>query len=436
MAEKKWQRCDLKINTLKSRSSSELIWLMLLIFSFSYELPLVKLFPYDKMNPHLYDIVVIFGLIFILPRYAFKLNHLNNYIKAWSLLIIWFTICTVFWYIFGMSHELLKYSLYRLLKYYEGLIPIIILGLRIIEYEEKRKIRKAFIATGIFISLYSLIEYTGFLNIIRNDGVLGAYGESYFQIAQTIPVFFAVSFNSYIYNNNLIKKIGLILVSILISIPIFLAETRTGLLLTTFIIMSSIIFFRKGTLLILISGVILISLLNILPEGKKFEPRELPVIMRMERLENSYETGDRIIDRIIAVARFSHNRYQAGWLLYLFGGGFNVAPADIGFGYYFPRIDYGFHSIYLFPLEQAGFIGLILFLIFISLILFEYYRKRNLSLRKDDLIYLRSGFSYFIAMLIVGIGGHNFWQGFASGNVNTLIMILIILSLKINIPKK
>jgi len=147
----------------------------------------------------------------------------------------------------------------------------------------------------------------------------------------------------------------------------------------------------------------------------------------IQRLESMEETDFNSIQaRITNFLNFDITSYEEGGILMPFiGGGFYVAPVNGNF-----RIDYGVHNIFLFSFEQAGLLG---FILFISVLI-----TSNRQLRKGiklfkknkgvEFIFLTAVFSYFIASLIIGIAGHTFWRGFATNNMNTLRLAILIIA--------
>ena len=403
----------------------------IVVLSFSYENQIITVSSYDRLNPRLFDLVVLIGLMFIFPKYLLYIKKTDFYIKIWIILVIWFLLCALIWGVFLLPKELGAFSIHRALKYMQGLVPITIFNLKNINISEKRILRLSMIWSGILLSLYSVFEYTGLFGIIENDGILGPFKESYFQLSQTAPVYFSLCYYSYAFENSIRKKIALIIISFLIIVPLFLSGSRTGIAYVVIIVIVSIIYKKdiwKSFLIYLLISFIAAIFLHYY---SGIDIKNAPTLSRIEQLERKVDKTDNIISRLSYPLTFSPNKYEAGNLLFLIGAGFNVATADLGFGYFRPRIDYGFHSMYLFPLEQAGILGLILFIIFLFCIIKKYHIEKKRVLIKEDLIFNGAGFAYFISMLFIGIGGHNFWQGFASGNVNTLILIFMIISLKI-----
>ena len=100
------------------------------------------------------------------------------------------------------------------------------------------------------------------------------------------------------------------------------------------------------------------------------------------------------------------------------GAGFNFAPVNNVY-----RLGYGIHCSPLYPLEQAGLPGFILFAVFAITSLRMMWKER----RSNPLAY--AGIAYFSAALICGFSGaHNFWREFNTGNMNTLIVLVMCLS--------
>lgn len=144
---------------------------------------------------------------------------------------------------------------------------------------------------------------------------------------------------------------------------------------------------------------------------------------RILALEESNNTKDNISSRLTHFESFGVKNYDMVDYLPFFGGGFYVCPVN---GNY--RIGYGTHNIFLFPFEQAGVIGFVLFIIFIVIVI-KSLKSAIKKTNKESIEYLfiLAILSYFIALLIGGVAGHTFWRGFATDNINSLkILVLMV----------
>jgi hypothetical protein len=418
----------------KNIINKEFIWLILILLSFAYELPIITISSYDRLNPRIFDFLAIFGIMYFYPKRFLNLKSEETYLKIWVLLILWFTICAFIWVLFFLPKELGQYSIYRIIKYIESLMVLLIISKLDINKPQKKIIIYTMILAGIFTSFFALLEHLGLINMekyyIGTGFLMGPYSESYFQIGQYLPLFFSFTYYEFIFSKRNIKDI-LLLANIGLIIYILLnVGSRTGIGYLILIILVSPIITkgkRKKCLVFIIFVIVFISLAAL---NHLINLKELKIVSRIEMLEmNKRYEEDSMKERMLYPFKFRVSEYQAGWKLLIIGAGFYVSARDVGLGYYFPRIDYGYHSIYLFPLEQSGVIGFTLFTIFIVLV-FRYFMIKHKTYVGIDYELLLAVFAYYIAMLIIGIGGHNFWQGFASGNVNTLILISIILAFK------
>jgi hypothetical protein len=429
------KRMIINNQTLVYRSSTwQFYWLCSLILSFAYERPLAYLTPFDRTNPRLFDLLVIIGILTVLPRLRNRLK-LPRQFKIWGLLVSWFCFCAVIWaIIFDWQYG--KFSLFAATKYIEGLLAIYMAISIPLDSRRKRILHGMLVLGGIFVAIYCLPEFffrssevvvREGLVVNYGEGVLvGPYGASYFQLAQSSSLFFAFALTFFLSTYNKILRYSGPLIVTFVAWPLVFSGARTGLALML-ISTAILICFEKRLRKITIFLVIVLSLVFLAFDTSSIS-KGIEAGNTIQRLQNNEGGKDSIETRMSQIFSFPWSSYQEGNLLPLIGGGFYVVPASfLGSSYYY-RIDYGIHSIYLFPLEQAGILGLVLFLWFLFTSakgLFAKIKERH----STDLNFANSFFAYFIASLVVGIGGHNFWQGFASGNFNTCFMICLLIAL-------
>ena len=422
-------------------------WLCGLIVSFAYELPLAFLTPYDRTNPRLFDVFVVVGLLTILPKLLKHRTNVTKPFRVWASLVGWFCFCAIVWAITVLPWEYGIHSLWRAAKYIEGLLAIYMATQIPLDARRKHILHGVLVFGGVFVAVYCIPEYVRGATsvIIREDlevnitegTLVGPFGASYFQLAQTSALFFACAVTYFASPRlGLANILGTAIVAFL-AWPALMSGSRTGLGLILITTATLAIFDKSTRKMFLIVFVVLIPI--------------TAAFVDLDRVSNFVETGatlqrfegfeledsdNSIAERIRVVMDFSS--YMAGDLLPLIGGGFYVAPVKReGFHFaplisggelYDCRIDFGIHSIYLFPLEQAGVIGLVLFLKFIIEILRSLWKSRSQD-EPANLPLSNALFAYFVATLIVGVGGHNFWQGFDSGNFNTLLITLLLIAI-------
>ena len=220
------------------------LWIWALFFSFAYEKQVFNLTAFNRFNPRLFDFVIIAGLfiVFTQPTSTFIKNSVFN---AWKQIIIWFTICAIVSLVFyPFPADKKFFILYYLFEYYKGILVFWIFIKIPTKYYNLNTIVNAIISGGIFVAFYSIYELFGGVQHIIKIGdkvfnvtsglIWGPYTSSYFEIANYLPLVFAISFARVLYFKW--KNIYQILITIFISWPLFFTGSRTaiGLLLLTF----------------------------------------------------------------------------------------------------------------------------------------------------------------------------------------------------------
>ncbi|MFD1079565.1 hypothetical protein, partial [Longispora fulva] len=294
--------------------------------------------------------------------------------------------------------EINGFTVYYYGSYLQELFVLFIAARVISEINSLENIFKIFLWSGLFVFAYSYYEYfygvAGEVEfapgkyIIKPEGVIwGPFGNTYFQIATYLPLVFILIFG---YASTLKGAKSKIVygVSALTAWPLLFTGSRTGLgLLVITLLIYLILRFKAyyaGVIILFISIIILFSI-----EGNKFQ-----TIDRLENMENN--SSNSILSRFMIFEEFDLNSYtENGVLVPFFGGGFYVAPTHNNF-----RIGYGFHNIYIFALEQAGVIGLFLFLSFLTTA-YKILKKglRSFSTDKSSLeyVFIAASLSYLIS---------------------------------------
>lgn len=408
------------------------IWIWLLFFSFAYEKPVFIISSLDKVNPRLFDLVLLMGIFLIFNK---KIKYKNPVFRQWALIVFWFTIVVTLGAIFyPFTWTVKKFMFYFLFEYYKGLLAIFIFLNIPKKYYSLETIVNALIAGGIFVASYCVYEFNAGISevIVTGDNILrkpagmvwGPYIGSYFEIAVFIPMAFSISFVLTLYNKGK-NKILMTIVTLFISWPALFTGSRTAifLLLLTFTII--ILMSLKKSIWMLLTLAILFTGTMTLTNKLDlfFNVNENETLGRMEYLEEG-NNSDSILNRILLIASYSFDGYDQENTLPAIGAGFYVAPVN---GVY--RVGYGVHNIYLFPMEQAGIIGLVLFLLFIFVSI-KVLRKGLRQLDNNSLSYwfVVAVYSYFVASLLIGISGHTFWRGFGTYNFNTLRILLLVVA--------
>jgi hypothetical protein len=127
---------------VKSVTSAGLLVLSLLIFSFAYELPLVNLTRYDRLNPRLFDVaacVLVVYWLFAGSRRGWRIRLRLPVVWPWFWLTVFFGIATVGSFFF-IPFETYLFSIFYFLKYIEVLIVVLIFASIPMTSEVKRKL--------------------------------------------------------------------------------------------------------------------------------------------------------------------------------------------------------------------------------------------------------------------------------------------------------
>ncbi len=135
-----------------------------------------------------------------------------------------------------------------------------------------------------------------------------------------------------------------------------------------------------------------------------------------ERSYTKERTEKRGIETSARVRTFSGFRALAltwkthGPRLLVAGGGFMVVPIDRGGGHLQYRAGYGNHNIHLFPLEQAGILGLVGALwLYWRLFVYLSRQRHHWPLNDTDENLRSAMFAFFVCIMIVGMSGSSFW---------------------------
>ena len=393
------------------------VWLFLLVFSFFYELPLITL-TFDRLNPRLLDVTFIIGVLLYLTNNggSYETNQVYN---RWRRIVLWFLVCAIISVVFLLPSSYRLFSFLAALRYVESLLLI---GIALSMPIDKKTVFHAAYLRLLLDSVYCIFQYghptvrelsPG--NFVTVDYLTGPLSSSYFEISQLLPL--AVVLILALAEDLKMSKSSRAFYqvsSILMCWPLLFTGSRTGLLLGAISLMVYLFTRQKKNyvLIILLAG---ISVFFVSRFDK--ETSDLYTITRAMNLEE--DEHDSFGERIEVSRMFDFESYDNALIMPLFGAGFDVAPVN---GNY--RVDYGVHSMFLYPLEQSGIMGFVLFVLFLWFCLKYFYRNRKVN------PLAMGAFSYLVAMMITGIGAHNFWREFSSGNVNTFIVLVFCLAYK------
>ena len=345
------------------------IWFYLLLLSFAYEKPVIIISNMDRINPRLFDLVSVFGL-FILP-YVKKPAFIDPIFGSWKSLIIWFGVCSLLSIVlYQYPVEINQFIIFYYFKYLQGLLVIFLITRIPPGLVSLKTIFRILIVIGVFLTCYCIYEifYGQYGEIEFAPGkytkkplgvVWGPFGNTYFQIANYLPFIFISIFGlAHFYTG--IKKYLMIVFSLILTWPLFLTGSRTGLglLVITFIIFIIMKYKSYKIAIILVLFALIVNSVN----KRASEVDEVNTLSRLQSIEED-DNKNSIVSRMLYFVNFDISSYSYnGILVPIIGGGFYVAPVN---GEY--RIGYGFHNIYIFSLEQSGLIGIIFYLLFIKI---------------------------------------------------------------------
>ncbi|GJM61499.1 O-antigen ligase family protein [Persicobacter diffluens] len=400
------------------------IWFVLLLLSFCYQKPILFLSSIDRINPRLFDIVSILGVLFY-----FRFGDAKRPVKMllwWKYLVLWFcflTIITIFFYDFPGSIN--QYVLFYCFKYIQGYFILLLVSK--LEFKLIPLVIKTCFVGGVFVFVYCVFEffYGEYGSVEFSPGkfvnkpmgvIWGPFGNTYFQIANYLPLLSSVIFGySYAKKNGLLYK----LFAVLLSFPLLFTGSRTGLGLLL-VSLALITIFNKDFYFLFITAFLALIVSFSSWSDKLLETN---TISRMVAMENNEHNS--ISDRVNLIDEFDISKYHDnGHFLPFFGGGIFVAPRDGKF-----RIGYGFHNIYVYVFEQSGVVGFLIFLTFIAhtikgLII-------NVIANRSDAVtyfFVISVLCFFISQLITGVSAHSWWRGFATNDMNTLRLIILLIA--------
>jgi hypothetical protein len=411
----------------------QMLWLLMLIGSFAYDIPIFELTPFERVNPRFVDILTILGVFFILPK--LKHQKLPQFFHVWKYTVSWFLICSLIWSAFWLPWKGVgMFSIFYAFRYIQGLLLLYIVLSIPLTSNQKKSIMYMVVLGGLFVALYAIPEYfrkdtvryiAGGKAVYRAPGtLLSSLGTSYHHLAGFSSLSFAVALGCV----SLVKskyKILMFIIALIVAWPAIFSGARSGILAIFIIFLLSVVYLRA------IRNYILIALLLFIPiaivgggssvdfENLSSNSSSINRLMNMEDVNKSNDITARL-----GVGNYSLSLYEwQGARLPLFGGGFYVTPHTIDGGLHY-RIGFGIHNSYLFPFEQAGFIGggLSLFLLYV---IYKSLSRMRRSFVKEDSIFATVVFMFFVTQIISGFfGGNALWQSVGIENLSNYVLII------------
>ncbi len=421
----------------------QISWVCFLIFSLAYELPLVHVTSFDRVNPRLFDLATLLGALFILPH-LYRSGRVPELVRIWLLLVVWFVFCALLWATFWLPwSEAGRFSLYYAFRYVQGAFVIYLAVTIRYTPEQKKILHHTVVFCGVFLAIYAIPEYLrgdsvrylsgGKVIHYASGTILGPLGSSYDHISGWSALAFSMSLSMVrlrCFKRTILK---FLIVAGFVAWPALVAGSRTGLLSIVLIFFTAQVFLKElRSRVIIVAGILSLCLCGFL--------FELPAIDDLRSSSRSFErllateergTHNTILDRIgvegKGIQGYTLDMYEwQGWRLPLFGGGF-YAVAHVQSGRPVFRIGYGVHNGYLFPLEQAGFLAFVLFIIFI-IVTFKSLRRMKASLVPEDAAFATGMWIFFLVLLLRNWFGGPIWLGTGMENFSTLVVLMLSLA--------
>jgi len=413
--------------------------LSLLVMSFAYELPLINISRFDRLNPRLFDVsagVFVMYWLFAGRKRGWRLRLRVPVVWPWFWVTLFFGLATLF-SVFWIPYDTYLYSIFFFLKYLEAFIVVLIFASIPFSNEVKRKLVWVALLGGAWVSFYALLQYFGIVSTQRflptgkeialfEKGIYSTLGVTYFHVGMFGVLSCLIGFALFVSSTNYRDKILALLLTLLCFVPAMISGSKAGLLglgiALILIMMQREYRSRFGAyilVLLVVAGGYLFYTKSVarqrLEEGSGGKPAQR-LLMGFESLRDIYEYHG---PRMLAV-----------------GGGFYVVPATPRMGgkpkY---RVGYGNHNIFLFPLEQAGIGAFIAAIgLWVSVAIGLWRRVRRSARDSLDGAFAASMRCYFITLMIVGIAGQVFFLGFGTEHFTVYQLLLFILAISPSMP--
>jgi hypothetical protein len=387
----------------------------------------------------------IFGVLFVLPgRTREGGDTAPSFARYWIMIVLVFAGCSLFWTIFILPWDLGQFSLYYLFKYLEGLTVIYIATRIPLNSRQKRILHNTIIAAGMFVALYSIPQYgskttelrlVGDKYVVVAEGALfGPLSRTYFHIGMFSVLSFAMTLAMVFGERSFPRKLTFLLMSLFAVWPALACGSRAALFAAPIVLLAMMVQRRKQLGAGPKYGVILVMMaLTFCWVGISSDAYDLTEISLSLKRLTSLEGGEHsLLGRLYGnfTDSFSLNSYMIpGLAVLLFGGGFYVAPVDIGGGVYLDRIGFGIHNAYLFALEQGGAIAFFLFLKFL-LVTWREQKSARASEIQEDGRFAAGMSSFMVALLLPFMLSGLFWLMDGTGNFCFYVLLLLVISTK------
>ncbi len=393
----------------KPAGKAAVFWCGLLLLSLSYELPLYELTSYDRLNPRLFDVVLVLAALFS----GWRLRIKDAFVGSWLAVTLSFVLIGGLSFLFLLPDDYRYFSLFYAIKYVEIMLFLLIISGFDWSREQIATLIKCFVAGVAFAGAWGILQKIGILPSERylpsgelinvsQGAILSTYGPTYFH-AGIMGAMGATAALALRMEN----RLGWLWFVPLFALSVFLAVfagSRAGLAL--FLFAASLLLFRKSLYVVL--GVFVVTLVLLLPGVIDYVIGESVTVQRIMDTEHANSVEGRIsLGTLGQLARLI-DYHGAG--IFLYGGGFYAVPMPDLTGLVRYRVGYGIHNIHLFPLEQAGIMGFLACVTFWVVSLTKAWRARRGGLGA-------SGLSLLVGIVLIGWAGQIFFLGFGTENM-------------------
>ncbi|MBW8034272.1 MAG: hypothetical protein FVQ79_00985 [Planctomycetes bacterium] len=416
----------------------QFLWICALVLSFCYELPLVKITSMDRLNPRLFDVVFLIGLVTILPGLKGSVR-LPKLFRIWAGIVAVFCICALAWFPFFPWYYG-KYCIFFALKYVEGFLCIYAVAKIQLTSNHKRILHNLVIVGGIVVAVYAIPEYFGRTRstafavgkeyLYKEGTLFSCLGMSYFHVSMFSAVSSFMALARFNTGKSMFARLKWIGLGFFVAWPALFSGCRAGfaawIIGGLVLLIISQASYRRIVVGVSILLAIFMFVTGTAPKLSTITEKSL-TLQRFE-LGQSKGKGDTIKSRsTLDWYNLSAYRRQ-GIRIPFIGAGFYVAPNVSESGAIKYRIGYGIHNSYLFAIEQGGLAAFFLFIWFLRTCWKGLKRRRLPGSNESDRMFATGMWAYLCAILVVMQGGQIFWYGFGKVNFNTYIILLFVLA--------
>ena len=384
-------------------------WCGLLLLSLSYELPLYEVTSYDRLNPRLFDVVLVLAAVFS----GWRLRIKDAFVGSWLAVTLSFVLVGGLSFLFLLPAEYRYFSLFYAIKYVEIMLFLLIISGFDWSREQIVTLLKCFVAGVAFAGAWGILQKLGILPTERylpsgelinvsQGAILSTYGPTYFH-AGIMGAMGATAALALRMENRLSWLWFVPLFTLSVFLAVF-AGSRAGLAL--FLFAACLVLFRRSLYVVL--GVFVVTLVLLLPGVIDYLMGESITVQRIMDTEHANSVEGRISLGTLGQLVRLIDYHGAG--IFLHGGGFYAVPMPDLTGLVRYRVGYGIHNIHLFPLEQAGILGFLACMTFWVVALSKAWRARRGS-------FGASGLSLLAGIAVIGWAGQIFFLGFGTENM-------------------